>query len=662
MYIKKIIIENYGPIGHLDITPKFDENGKPKPIVFIGKNGSGKTLLLGNLLDGLIELKRLKYSSLVEVKDKKYLKVGKKDYIKDSEDYSHINIIFENDQQLATYTDLMINISHDNFISKYSFRDFEGQNNNKFIENGFYKNCNVPINDILKCFDTNVISFFPHSRYDHPAWLNKDTRIGFSFRENFVGQDNNNIIKHDVIREIETWILDCLLDREIYEKQLIQVQDPPMQMFAGYKGKNADIIKLINELLRIIYKSKYPNLQNARIGIGSKNRRSISILVTENGQEFTVSPSFSHISSGEAMLLSLFTALLKEYDDLGMQVVKLEDVKGIVIIDEIDLHLHIEFQKTILPELIQRFENVQFILTTHSPFFLYGMDVTYKENWELISLPFGNHIGLHDFSEMKIAYDIFVSGFNNLQNTFNIVSRRLQDLTKPLVITEGKTDWKHLKHAIERLNVKGELTDLDFEFLEYENEIEMGDSHLKSLCIQTSKLKNSRKVICIFDSDNSKIVKDMDGSYGVSFKEWGNSVYSFCIPKPSHRGNYNNISIEFYYTDEEIKTIDPDTNKRLFFTNEIEEVMTKSKTHKSNITSKINILESPKADEEYDKKIYCEDVELIQNEEGLSIAHSKNVFAEKILNKVENFNEFGVDEFKNVFKIIQKILNHNSNP
>ncbi|MBT6004073.1 MAG: hypothetical protein HOG79_00020, partial [Prolixibacteraceae bacterium] len=291
MYIKKLLFEKYGPVDHLDITPQFDENEKPKPIVFIGKNGSGKTLLLGNLLDGLIELKRQKYSSLVEVEDNKYLKVGKKDYIKNSEDYSHINIRFENDQQFATYTDLMSNLNHADFITKHGVRNFEGQNDNKFKENGFYKRCNIPNKDILKCFDTNIISFFPHSRYDHPAWLNKNTKIGFSFSERFIDQDNKSIIKHDVIKEVETWILDCLLDREIYEKRLLNVPNYPLQMFAGYQGKNSDIINLINELLSIIYKSKFPNLQSARIGIGAKNRRSISIFVTEYDQEYKGSPS-----------------------------------------------------------------------------------------------------------------------------------------------------------------------------------------------------------------------------------------------------------------------------------------------------------------------------------------------------------------------------------
>lgn len=40
---------------------------------------------------------------------------------------------------------------------------------------------------------------------------------------------------------------------------------------------------------------------------------------------------------------------------------------GIVMIDEIDMHLHPEWQQTVLPDLQQAFPNLQFIVTTHSP-------------------------------------------------------------------------------------------------------------------------------------------------------------------------------------------------------------------------------------------------------------------------------------------------------
>jgi hypothetical protein len=47
--------------------------------------------------------------------------------------------------------------------------------------------------------------------------------------------------------------------------------------------------------------------------------------------------------------------------------VKLVDNCGIVLVDEIDLHLHPEWQRTVLPRLAQTFPRLQFIVTTHSP-------------------------------------------------------------------------------------------------------------------------------------------------------------------------------------------------------------------------------------------------------------------------------------------------------
>ena len=44
------------------------------------------------------------------------------------------------------------------------------------------------------------------------------------------------------------------------------------------------------------------------------------------------------------------------------------DLPGLVLIDEIELHLHIAWQKKVLPFLTKVFPNIQFIVATHSPF------------------------------------------------------------------------------------------------------------------------------------------------------------------------------------------------------------------------------------------------------------------------------------------------------
>ena len=63
------------------------------------------------------------------------------------------------------------------------------------------------------------------------------------------------------------------------------------------------------------------------------------------------------------------------FDIIGDLIMRMEsqhryDLEGIVLIDEIETHLHVELQKDILPILTELFPNLQFIISTHSPFVL----------------------------------------------------------------------------------------------------------------------------------------------------------------------------------------------------------------------------------------------------------------------------------------------------
>ncbi len=51
-----------------------------------------------------------------------------------------------------------------------------------------------------------------------------------------------------------------------------------------------------------------------------------------------------------------------------------ENLAGIAIIDEIDVHLHISLQKKVLIFLIRAFPKIQFIVSTHSPFVITSMN------------------------------------------------------------------------------------------------------------------------------------------------------------------------------------------------------------------------------------------------------------------------------------------------
>ena len=75
----------------------------------------------------------------------------------------------------------------------------------------------------------------------------------------------------------------------------------------------------------------------------------------------------NELSDGFSAVIQIISELL-----LRMEAVSRGDYRmpGIVLIDEIETHLHIELQKLILPFLTDFFPNIQFIVTTHSPFVL----------------------------------------------------------------------------------------------------------------------------------------------------------------------------------------------------------------------------------------------------------------------------------------------------
>lgn len=76
--------------------------------------------------------------------------------------------------------------------------------------------------------------------------------------------------------------------------------------------------------------------------------------------------NFNQLSSGYAAVLKIVTELMVKMTRQKLTT----DIQGVVLIDEIEVHLHIELQKKILPFLTSLFPNIQFIVTTHSPFVL----------------------------------------------------------------------------------------------------------------------------------------------------------------------------------------------------------------------------------------------------------------------------------------------------
>lgn len=82
---------------------------------------------------------------------------------------------------------------------------------------------------------------------------------------------------------------------------------------------------------------------------------------------------FNTLSSGYAAVLDIVVDLIIRMESQSDRKFDFS-VAGIVLIDEIETHLHLELQRKILDLLTSIFPNIQFILSTHSPFIINSVD------------------------------------------------------------------------------------------------------------------------------------------------------------------------------------------------------------------------------------------------------------------------------------------------
>ena len=92
-----------------------------------------------------------------------------------------------------------------------------------------------------------------------------------------------------------------------------------------------------------------------------KNRQ--SVLITKGN----TSIDFSTLSDGEKGVITLFGDIARRLAIANETLENPLEGNGIILIDEIDLHLHPSWQRKICHALVKTFPNCQFVITTHSP-------------------------------------------------------------------------------------------------------------------------------------------------------------------------------------------------------------------------------------------------------------------------------------------------------
>src|SRR5699024_6623657 len=120
-------------------------------------------------------------------------------------------------------------------------------------------------------------------------------------------------------------------------------------------------------------------------GLNLRNQVFSRFNIRLKSDDSIIVPTLNALSTGQIALFNMFSTIVR-YADLNdvNKSIRFENITGIVVIDEIELHLHTYLQKEVLPELIKLFPKVQFIITTHAPLFLLGMEKTFgSQNYEI---------------------------------------------------------------------------------------------------------------------------------------------------------------------------------------------------------------------------------------------------------------------------------------
>ena len=405
-FITQIEIEKIKHLNNIKI--KLDEN-KPKHLLLTGKNGSGKTTTLKAIKSNLRSIQMGNYIELIEVWKKYVLEAKEK-----------LNNEINENIRLRLKNDIEDNINNINSCGIYGL-------NIKY-------NCDGKLLNPLYKEGKFILAYYGANRateVEIPKGVEKITlKDVYNFDENPSG---------------------------IFLKYLVDLKT--QQSFA----RNEEDMETVNNI-DIWFK----NFEGAMRTILDDN--SIKLKFDYRNYDFKIIQdnrepySFNELSDGYSSILNIVSDLILRIDKnrAGLSSGYIFDTEGIVLIDELETHLHIELQKSILPFLTQFFPNIQFIVTTHSPFVLNSINNTIIYDLEKnIRLE-----GLSDYS-----YEGIVEGYFEVDNYSNELKEKINKYKELAFKTDLNDEDKALRAEL-RIEIKNSANDLAKELKVEFDEIE----------------------------------------------------------------------------------------------------------------------------------------------------------------------------------------------
>ena len=168
MYLKQLKLKNTGPIEHIDIECQFDDEGSPQPVIFVGKNGSGKSIVTSHIVNALIDANGVIFDN-ADVEKGKVYKLRSPSYIRHGTEYSTAEVHLTNSFSVYETQLTKLKKEFEEPLPDYLKWDKIDQEEYSHYHSNFQDD-----KPMLKdCLNKATHLFFPPNRFEEPAWLNE---------------------------------------------------------------------------------------------------------------------------------------------------------------------------------------------------------------------------------------------------------------------------------------------------------------------------------------------------------------------------------------------------------------------------------------------------------------------------------------------------------
>lgn len=226
------------------------------------------------------------------------------------------------------------------------------------------------------------------------------------------------------------------------DERLVNIEEWLMQLDYSAKSKNEVARSRLTKIRELITSGIFPEIQDFKFENTDAQRNHVLFKSKDGWFNYT------ELGFGYQSMLAWVIDLAKRlFDKFPHSKNPLEE-EAIVLIDEIDLHLHPQWQRDVMSIVSKIFKNIQFIATTHSPLVIQSLEdvnlyVLKREN-EKVSIQRSSVTNFTGWTVEEILRDSM--GLSN-----NIHSNIMQNYTRMFYEGLDSENIEKAREAYEKL-------------------------------------------------------------------------------------------------------------------------------------------------------------------------------------------------------------------